>query len=61
MIFPRLLASSLRIYTAEPARREAAATNLLINALRLAVHHVGRKRAAELILQVFDYHKDRAA
>ncbi|WP_133254290.1 hypothetical protein [Phenylobacterium deserti] len=51
MIFPRFISIALRKYSAQPESRDAACRMLLMNAVRLCVAHLGRKKAAELVLE----------
>lgn len=52
MISLRLLATAVRRYGAEPDSRDAAARVMLLNALRLCVHHLGEREAAKIALLV---------
>lgn len=61
MIHPRLIATHLRAYCARPAEREAACRNLVFAAVRLAMHHLGAKAVAWVVLQALEDRKDRAA
>ena len=60
MILPHLISIAMRRYAAEPQGRDAAARMLLLNATRLAVHHLGRKEAAQIALAAL-YEKQEAA
>ncbi len=51
MIAFRLLSIASRKYAAQPDEREAAARVMALNALRLAVHHLGRREAAKLAME----------
>lgn len=50
MISLRLLATALRRYGADPEGRESAVRVMLLNALRLGVHHLGARETAKIAL-----------
>lgn len=50
MIYPRLLSTALRKYTASPEERGASARLLALYGLRLCCAHLGRQEAAKVAL-----------
>jgi hypothetical protein len=53
-MFFRLIAIGVRKYSAEPASHPSSARLMLLNAVRLAVRHLGRKAVAEAVLSVLN-------
>lgn len=49
-VLPRLLSIALRRYTTTPQERSCSARMLMLNAARLAIHHLGAREAAKLFL-----------
>lgn len=49
-VLPRLLSIALRRYTTTPQERGCSARMLMLNAARLAIHHLGAHEAAKLFL-----------
>jgi hypothetical protein len=47
-ILPRLIAIAIRKYADQPSDRAAAVRMLLLNAMRLAISHLGREQAASI-------------